>query len=248
LKNSPTRPRVFLGSSTEGLLVAQQLERRLSRLADIVLWRDAFKPGDVVIERLHTEALACDYAVLVATADDLTFMRGRSSKTARDNVIFEAGLFIGRLGLKRAFVVCDKNARGPTDLNGVTFVMFDPAPQNLANSLNQAASRIADALRAGRFSGDFVTSYLSLFGADDKPLTHAELLRKHYGRLRQEVRALVDLGAWGRIAWINSRVRELFEYAGLYREGAEFGEELTAALRKAGQFLEADWVRVKNVA
>jgi predicted nucleotide-binding protein len=49
-------------------------------------------------------------------------MRGSVSDTIRDNVIFELGFFIEKLGKKRCFIVMpdDIDFQIPTDLVGIT--------------------------------------------------------------------------------------------------------------------------------
>ncbi|MEM9304235.1 MAG: TIR domain-containing protein, partial [Pseudomonadota bacterium] len=63
---------------------------------------------------------------------------------ARDNVIFESGLFIGSLGRLRAFVLkpADDTMRIPSDLAGVTVATFEHEADNLAVSLGPACQRI----------------------------------------------------------------------------------------------------------
>ncbi len=68
-----------------------------------------------------------DFAVLVLTPDDVTESRGASQLSPRDNVLFECGLFMGRLGRERAFIVCDKSTKLklPSDLAGVSLIPYD---------------------------------------------------------------------------------------------------------------------------
>jgi len=42
-----------------------------------------------------------------------------------DNVLFEYGLFLGRVGLDRAFVIAQKEAKIPTDLLGITNTRYE---------------------------------------------------------------------------------------------------------------------------
>ena len=44
-----------------------------------------------------------DFAVLVLTGDDLTTSRHIKTASPRDNVVFETGLFMGRIGRERTF-------------------------------------------------------------------------------------------------------------------------------------------------
>lgn len=63
-----------------------------------------------------------DLAVMVITQADSDHVGDHSTIRARENVIFEAGLFMGRLGTQRTFLLVgdDRGVRLPTDLAGVT--------------------------------------------------------------------------------------------------------------------------------
>ena len=45
----------------------------------------------------------------------------------RDNVVFEAGLFGGALGIRRTFILHADGSKLPSDLLGLTSVRYDPA-------------------------------------------------------------------------------------------------------------------------
>ena len=122
-----SRPFVFVGSSTEGLPVAKALQAGLADCADITLWTQGiFEPSYGYLESLVKALEQADYAVLVLTPDDVTESRGTASSSPRDNVVFELGLFIGRLGRQRCFFVYDKSAppKLPTDLLGISGAVF----------------------------------------------------------------------------------------------------------------------------
>jgi len=89
----------------------------------------AFDLGATTIESLERAANGADFAVLLVTADDVLKIREETRATGRDNVTFEAGLFMGRLGRDRCFVVQEKRTdlRMPTDLLGVTTARFNAA-------------------------------------------------------------------------------------------------------------------------
>jgi hypothetical protein len=48
----------------------------------------------------------------------------------RDNVVFEAGLFGGALGIRRTFILHAKGSKLPTDLLGLTSVRYDAATKS----------------------------------------------------------------------------------------------------------------------
>src|SRR5262245_57216027 len=121
-------PRVFIGSSSAGKSIAAALESQLRPHMKCQLWfEDTFTPSRTTIETLETIARSeVDFAVLVLTPDDLRDRGHGAKEVARDNVLFEMGLFMGALGRGRTFgVKCDHCAIDvPTDLHGVTWVQF----------------------------------------------------------------------------------------------------------------------------
>ena len=68
-----------------------------------------------------------DFAILILSADDSVKSRGETKPSARDNVILELGLCIGKLGRERTFAVCDKVVSLPSDLAGVELTSYASA-------------------------------------------------------------------------------------------------------------------------
>lgn len=123
------KPRVFIGSSGESRPFMDVLLRTMEHEhIELVPWtrRDVFKPSSHAIEVLEVEASVSDFAVLVLGPDDRIFSRWRLSRSPRDNVIFELGLFMGALGRRRTFIVEPRNCKLkiPTDLAGITTLRF----------------------------------------------------------------------------------------------------------------------------
>jgi hypothetical protein len=90
-----------------------------------------------------------DFALLVLTADDLTVARGTEKPVARDNVIFELGLFIGALGRDRTFMLYDRTQpiSLPSDLAGVTPATFAPhSTGNLESALGAPCTKIENVI------------------------------------------------------------------------------------------------------
>lgn len=124
------RPTILVGSSVEGLGAATAIQSALEYDARVVLWTDdVMRLSQDTIASL-TEALrAADFAILVATADDETSIRGSTYASPRDNVILELGLAIGMLGPERTFLVTPRDNsqfRLATDLLGYEPATFDP--------------------------------------------------------------------------------------------------------------------------
>ncbi len=82
----------------------------------------------------------------------------------RDNVVFEAGLFGGALGMRRTFILHAKGAKLPTDLLGMTAVRYPPdltaADMRAVNQKLRKA--IEDEGRLTRLEGDWWQHSLTL--------------------------------------------------------------------------------------
>jgi hypothetical protein len=76
------------------------------------------------------DASLFDFGFMIFTKDDYTKSRQQIFDTPRDNVIFEFGLFLGRLGKDNAFIIQDKDVKLPNDLLGNTLVKFKCEKQN----------------------------------------------------------------------------------------------------------------------
>ena len=128
----PTREniRVFLISSTEALDIAREVQNHFARdHFSTVIWTDGvFKASSYAIESLEKAVDDSDFAIAIAHPDDLTKMRGEAAFVPRDNVIFELGMFIGRLGRTRTFLLepRDEQVKLPSDLSGLITISYRP--------------------------------------------------------------------------------------------------------------------------
>ena len=93
------RPVVFIGSSSEGGLVAEAIQTSLNGSeVEAVLWTALFEPGYLTIEALDQKADDFDFAVFVFSSDEVLESRGTRGPAPRDNILLELGLFVGRTG------------------------------------------------------------------------------------------------------------------------------------------------------
>jgi hypothetical protein len=123
------KPRIFLGSSAEQATLLRAIERGLSEVADVEPWMTTFNPGRSTLDRLVELSQEVDFAAFVFAQDDWTTTAASQSGQAspRDNVVFEAGLFGGALGIRRTFILHAHGSKLPSDLLGLTSVRYDPA-------------------------------------------------------------------------------------------------------------------------
>lgn len=128
------KPRIFLGSSTQQAKLVAALARGLEDVAEVEAWTTSFSPGTSTLERLLELTREVDFAAFVFARDDWTSASvpalpepSPGQASPRDNVVFEAGLFGGVLGMRRTFILHARGAKLPTDLLGFTCVRYDGA-------------------------------------------------------------------------------------------------------------------------
>lgn len=147
-------PRAFIGSSSEGLRIANTLQMLLERDLEAEVWNQGsvFGLGTATLEALEAAAQDYQFGIFVFSPDDMLQSRGETRPVARDNVIFELGLFVGKLSRRRVFVVNpSRNAVSlPSDLAGITTATYDPEHPRLAAALGPACQRIREAVAQSR--------------------------------------------------------------------------------------------------
>jgi Predicted nucleotide-binding protein containing TIR-like domain len=126
------KPRIFLGSSGKQEKLLQALTRGLEDVAHVEPWTMSFNPGTTTLERLLELTREVDFAAFVFAQDDWTTNSPPAAPaptpgqaSPRDNVVFEAGLFGGVLGMRRTFLLHASGSKLPTDLLGLTCVRYD---------------------------------------------------------------------------------------------------------------------------
>jgi hypothetical protein len=109
----------------------QQVARSVQRLtgdAPIILHEQP-NGGRTIIEKFESYAGEVGFAIILLTADD----RGGPASheelqpRARQNVVFELGYFIGRLGRSRVTVLYETGVELPSDMSGVLYTLADEA-------------------------------------------------------------------------------------------------------------------------
>jgi hypothetical protein len=153
------KPRIFLGSSAQQAKLLQALTRGLEDVAHVEPWTTSFNPGTTALERLVQLAHEVDFAAFVFARDDWTTnsppasdATGSGQASPRDNVVFEAGLFGGVLGMRRTFILHASGAKLPSDLLGLTCIRYGEA--TTATEMRVVNQKLRKAIEnEGRVSG-----------------------------------------------------------------------------------------------
>src|SRR5262245_49713367 len=123
LEEPMDKPRIFLGSSGKQEKLLQALTRGLDDVARVAPWTTSFNPGTSTLDRLLELTREVDFAAFVFAQDDWTTSTpsaasgggpGPGQASPRDNVVFEAGLFGGVLGMRRTFILHASGAKLPS--------------------------------------------------------------------------------------------------------------------------------------
>lgn len=144
------KKRIFIGSSSEELKLAQSAKTILERDFEVTLWNDnvwdtsVFKINNNFLNDLLRASLQFDFGLLIGSTDDLVEYRGDIVLQPRDNVLFELGLFIGRLGLSKCAFVIDKELKVLSDISGISLARYE---KNDVTSFVNAISQVSELFR-----------------------------------------------------------------------------------------------------
>jgi len=128
--------------------VKESVARFIERLGlKAIILHEIPNIGRTIIEKFEDHSNVC-FAVVLLTPDDLGTSRDRREELkprARQNVIFELGYFIGKLGRKRVCVLYKENVETPSDYEGILYVEMDKGggwKQKLAREMKEVGIKI----------------------------------------------------------------------------------------------------------
>ena len=107
--------------------------------------------GDTIIESLERYIGQAQYAVVLATPDDMGYQVGCPNKKSfrvRQNVVLELGMVLARLGRKQVAILIKKSneMENPSDIDGLIYIPFkdkiEEAKVQLAQKLDAAGYNI----------------------------------------------------------------------------------------------------------
>ncbi|MEM6768125.1 MAG: nucleotide-binding protein [Bacteroidota bacterium] len=151
--------RIFIGSSKEGLPIANAIADNLSQESDKFLprtWdKGIFKLSKSLLENLFQILQEVEFGIFVFTPDDLSLIRGKVTPTVRDNVIFEMGLFMGSLGQERVFFVKPRGDKldALSDLSGLVYGEYNPKDKKLKPALSGFCNQVSEAIQTSLMKG-----------------------------------------------------------------------------------------------
>jgi hypothetical protein len=219
-----SKPRIFLGSSGAQSKLVQALTRGLGAVADVDPWTTSFQPGTNTLDRLLELTREVDFAAFVFAQDDWTTSTaasvpeaGAAQAAPRDNVVFEAGLFGGALGMRRTFILHAQGAKLPTDLLGLTCVRYAASTPAEIKAVNEKLrGAIESQGRLARIEGCWWQYSLTERSANEpSAVSLLRIARDREGALEVAGRSWREDGSLSARYW-SEAVREKKEPAGIF--------------------------------
>jgi len=111
---------VFLGYCSKSDTTAQAIKRYLQSIGAKVLdWQTDFIPGRTILDQIEEAAARAVGGIFLFTNDDDLADDGQGrAAVPRDNVVFEAGYFIGLKGKRNVLIIREAGSKMPADLGG----------------------------------------------------------------------------------------------------------------------------------
>lgn len=138
------KKRLFIGSSSEELKLAENAKSILEKDFEVTIWNEnvwdksIFKINQNFLADLLKATLQFDFGILIGTGDDNVIFRGTEVLQPRDNVLFELGLFTGRLGTSKCAFLIDKEIKLLSDFGGLSVAQFELGDtSSFKNAINQ---------------------------------------------------------------------------------------------------------------
>ena len=124
--------KLFIACSGRTLEIAKQLRARLNvDYCEADLWTEVSEnqAGKSILAMLKAATKEYDFALIILAKDDVFVSQAGETLKARDNCVFEAGLFMGAIGEDRCFLLSSVADRDlPSDLGGIIYLSFTEPP------------------------------------------------------------------------------------------------------------------------
>ena len=143
-KNRTSNNKVFIVHGHDGEL-KEKVARRLEQQGiEAIILSEQVNRGRTIIEKLEAYS-DVNVAIILFTQDDLGVAKeekGNEKYRARQNVVFEAGYFMGYLGRENIIMIADENVEIPGDLSGMVYTTRDSWEFELLKELNAAGMKV----------------------------------------------------------------------------------------------------------
>ena len=143
--NKEVGDEVFIvhGRDDEAKLMVARFVEKLG--IEAIILHEKPSSGRTIIEKIEKHAEKAGFAIVLITPDDLGGLKDsldvEPNPRARQNVVFELGYFMGKLGRERVCPLFKGEVEKPSDIDGIVYVPMDSSDGwklNLAQEMKQA--------------------------------------------------------------------------------------------------------------
>ena len=143
-KKESSNNKVFIVHGHDGEL-KEKVARRLEQQGiEAIILSEQANRGKTIIEKLEAYS-DVHVAIALFTQDDLGAAKEEKENEkyrARQNVVFEAGYFMGYLGRENTIIIVDENVEIPGDLTGMVYTTTENWEFEMLKKLNAAGMKI----------------------------------------------------------------------------------------------------------
>jgi predicted nucleotide-binding protein len=110
--------------------IKQTVARTITKLKlEPIILHEQIEQGRTIIEKFEKNSSDVNFAIILLTADDEGKAKIETDFKirARQNVVFEMGYFLGKLGREKVFLLLENGVDKPSDLDGIAYVPIDNA-------------------------------------------------------------------------------------------------------------------------
>ena len=142
------KPRIFVGSSSEAVSTAKIVEKQFKGRYNVASWnnkkQDVFEPTEYTLDSLLSAAGESNFGIFVFAADDVVTIRDSTERVVRDNVLLESGIFFGRLGRHRTFLLVPRDLKVhlPSDFAGLNVAYYRRGNRGIADACSAIEKKI----------------------------------------------------------------------------------------------------------
>ena len=138
------KAKVFIVHGHDGEL-KEKVARRLEQQGiEAIILSEQANRGKTIIEKIEAYS-DVHMAIALFTQDDIGVdkeEKGNEKYRARQNVVFEAGYFMGYLGRENVIMIAEENLEIPGDLSGMVYTTKDNWEFEMLKELNAAGMKI----------------------------------------------------------------------------------------------------------
>ena len=143
-KNGLLNNKVFVVHGHDGELKEKVARRLEQQDIEAIILSEQVNRGRTIIEKIEAYS-DVHRAIALFTQDDIGAAKEEKENQkyrARQNVVFEAGYFMGYLGRENVILIADENVEIPGDLSGMVYTTKDNWEFELLKELNAIGMKI----------------------------------------------------------------------------------------------------------